>query len=148
MDDLRILAKWGQGDCKENTYFVKFYDSWIEDEKLFILVEQCKYSLEKLLQERQSENTIRKLIIEISTGLNYLHQKKCFHMYLKPTNILLSETNCFKISDLGLSCLNNNYVSDFLASDKRYVAPELKSQMDGQIDFQKCDIYSFGTILY
>ena len=104
----------------------------MEDDKLYILVEQCKYSLEKLLKERQSENTIRKLIIEISTGLNFLHQKKCFHMYIKPSNILLSQTNCLKISDFGLSCLNNNYVLDYWTSDKRYVAPELNQINKGK----------------
>ncbi|KAK1965650.1 kinase-like protein [Colletotrichum sublineola] len=41
--------------------------------------------------------------IQILRGLQFLHDVKIVHRDLKPHNILLSSSNCLKITDFGLS---------------------------------------------
>ncbi|RCV37731.1 hypothetical protein SETIT_8G086300v2 [Setaria italica] len=92
-------------------------------------------------------NTRYEIIVGICKGLLYLHKEKdIIHMDLKPANILLDDHLVPKITDFGLSRLDNNSQT---ATTSRlmtpvYCAPEYHSEGKSS---SKSDIYSLGVII-
>ncbi|VAI26273.1 unnamed protein product [Triticum turgidum subsp. durum] len=88
------------------------------------------------------------IIVGISDGLYYLHQKGIVHLDLKPGNILLDDYMVPKIADFGLSRFFDEKQSQVIASKligtMGYLAPEFFGSR--QITF-KLDIYSLGLII-
>ncbi|XP_047052071.1 uncharacterized protein LOC124657588 [Lolium rigidum] len=87
------------------------------------------------------------IIKGICDGLYYLHkEKRIYHMDLKPDNILLDNDMVPKITDFGLSRLDE--MSQTMTVDRfgslGYCAPEYLHS--GKMSF-KCDIYSLGIII-
>nr|CAJ19370.1 putative vesicle associated membrane protein [Triticum aestivum] len=79
------------------------------------------------------------IIKGICDGLQYLHvEKHIIHMDLKPANILIDYNMVAKITDFGLSRMEEN------AQTKRYTAPEYIDK--GKMSV-KYDVYSLGIII-
>jgi serine/threonine protein kinase len=111
-----------------------------------------------------------KIMYNILQGINYLHKRlpySLIHRDIKPTNIILTNSNFAKITDFGLSkfhCLNQSFSSNDLCkldvkkqhSDyseltdivgtEKYMAPELKVNNNDYTN--AIDIYSTGILLY
>lgn len=154
----------------ENSFILRFYNAWIEDERLHLVTEFCQGSVEELVSKlKPTESFIRDLLQDVVQGLAFLHDNGIYHLDIKPGNIFYSLTKKFKIGDTGLSRLKyillNQRVDEASA---RYIAPELLaetklSQIGGfhhptvsmvpeapprPVDYKKADIFSLGqTIL-
>ncbi|XP_037464560.1 uncharacterized protein LOC119336611 isoform X2 [Triticum dicoccoides] len=92
-------------------------------------------------------NTRYKIIKGICEGLHHLHkEKQIFHMDLKPDNILLDNDMAPKITDFGLSRLDekSKTMSEERHGSLGYCAPEYLHQ--GKMSF-KSDMYSLGVII-
>ncbi|KAM3215255.1 hypothetical protein ACQJBY_067310 [Aegilops geniculata] len=92
-------------------------------------------------------NTRYKIIRGICEGLYHLHkEKQIYHMDMKPDNILVDNDMVPKITDFGLSRLDNK--TQTMSADRLgslgYCAPEYRQQ--GKMSF-KSDIYSLGVII-
>ena len=74
-------------------------------------------------------------------ALAYAHQNGVLHRYLRPKNVILSESG-LKLINFGLA---DNPEEDWSLRDASYVAPEQISQRE--LD-QRVDLYSLGVILY
>ncbi|KAF7104966.1 hypothetical protein CFC21_105822 [Triticum aestivum] len=92
-------------------------------------------------------NTRYEIIRGICEGLYHLHkEKQIFHMDMKPDNILLDNDMVPKITDFGLSRLDEmtqTMSKDHLGS-LGYCAPEYQSH--GKMSF-KSDMYGLGVII-
>jgi serine/threonine protein kinase/predicted negative regulator of RcsB-dependent stress response len=95
------------------------------------------------------------LLIDVLTGLVYLHKNGIIHRDLKPQNILIKNStfgSMAKITDFGISkhigSLNTN---SQLMGTVEYMAPEqfspLKYGIDGRIS-TNLDLWSFGLMIY
>jgi serine/threonine protein kinase len=88
------------------------------EEFMCLVTELCISSLdvyvgpEKLKQKEQaiakglpvmSEAVLRKILVDIASGLSFMHSKTVIHRDLKPANLLCSSDGVFKIGDFGLS---------------------------------------------
>ncbi|RWS26942.1 hypothetical protein B4U80_07497 [Leptotrombidium deliense] len=90
---------------------------------------------------------------QILSALNYCHQKQIIHLDLKPSNIVVTADNVCKIIDFGCSrgidgIENSAYFENFESytlGTVRYMAPEL---FKNSKPTTKCDIYSFGIIMW
>lgn len=91
-------------------------------------------------------STERSMIIELATGLEYLHEHHIIHRDLKPHNILLSERH-IKIGDFGLSRTFDNPDDMFttMCGSPMYMAPEVILSKTYTTSY---DIWSFGVIIY
>lgn len=112
---------------------VKYLDSFITENKLFIAIEWAdKGDLKKLIRkheqekEKIDENIIFEYLKILSSALLYMHKKRIMHRDLKPANILYFSDGV-KVGDLGLG----RYMSDStcMAYSKvgtpLYMAPEV-----------------------
>lgn len=90
----------------ESPYIVAYYDSFIEDNRINIIMEFCQHGdLESFLKRQNGkslqENLIWKIFINICLGLHYLHSKDIIHRDMKTLNIMLGKDNQAKIGDFG-----------------------------------------------
>lgn len=101
---------------------------------------------------RLPEETVRKVLLDIATGLADLHRYKIQHCDLKPDNVLLDSDGNWVITDFGIS---TRLRATMTAKSKRstpttgayaYASPEmLKRQFEASFP---TDIFSFGVTLY
>ncbi|XP_037467228.1 cysteine-rich receptor-like protein kinase 2 isoform X2 [Triticum dicoccoides] len=92
-------------------------------------------------------NTRYEIIRGICEGLYHLHrEKQIYHMDMKPDNILLDNDMVPKITDFGLSRLDekSHTMSEDRFGSVGYCAPEYLQQ--GKMSF-KSDMYSLGVII-
>ena len=104
-----ILSKF---NCEN---IVKYYDSFNENEKFYILMEYCdgqnlKEFINKNNDAKIEENILYNIIIQICLGIKEIHKMKIIHRDLKPENIFINENMNIKIGDFGISKqLNKEY---------------------------------------
>jgi serine/threonine protein kinase len=112
----------------------------------FILLEY--FDGEELAGRKElTEDGLRKIIIQISAVLQYLHQSYYIYYDLKPENILISgaENNpVLKLIDFGFARTVTGDIES-PGGTAEYIAPELlkKEPHDHRVDY-----YSFGILLY
>lgn len=132
---------------------VNLYDVLASSSKIYIVLElvtggELFYKL--ATEGRFMEDTARRYFQQLIMGLRYCHSKGICHRDLKPENILLSHDDVLKISDFGLSALQEEADGHLLRTTcgtPNYVAPEVFSP-EGGYNGAKADIWSCGVILY
>ena len=145
-------------------YVVKYYESFIEDNNLNIIMEYCeggdlstymKQYKAKILSNKSynsfsslilPENLIWKMFIQISLGLYHIHKKKILHRDLKTLNIFLTKDYNCKIGDLGVAKILNgtNHANTFVGTPY-YLSPEICEEKPYN---EKSDVWALGCILY
>ena len=138
-----------------NNNIVKYYDSFQDEEKFYILMEYCGgKNLKNFLDEYKKNNTlieeniIYNIIKQICSGLKEIHEMKIVHRDLKPDNFFMNEKMEIKIGDFGISKQLSSYttqVSNTKAGSLYYIAPEL---MANGLFNTKSDMWSLGCIIY
>ncbi|CAG2102833.1 unnamed protein product, partial [Medioppia subpectinata] len=150
-------------------YVVQYYNSWLDNNVLYIQMEYCPQSLRKLLADkglafgRQSKaepmNAFEYFISceifkELLECVEYIHglNPPLIHRDVKPDNILIDtkfgSNRCVKLCDFGLATVHDpNRHTDSRyhtpgAGTPAYMAPEVFS---GRYN-HKSDIYSVGVI--
>ena len=106
------------------------------------------------------EEIAKNIMLQILTGIEYMHSKNIMHRDLKPENIMLQRKNdlgSLKIVDFGLATSTD--VDKYIINITRflfpkcgtpgYVAPEIANLIDKSIKYDKvCDIFSAGVIFF
>ncbi|CAG2100880.1 unnamed protein product [Medioppia subpectinata] len=152
----------------DSEFVVKYYNSWLESNHLFIQMQFCLQSLKSVLKDkpivfgRQPEDQMNvfeyfiscEIFKEILECVQYLHQSvpAVIHRDLKPDNIVIKhniKSNRFiKLCDFGLAVDHNitestsSRCEHSIVGTRKYMAPEVYSG----IYSQKADIYSLHVI--
>jgi len=145
-----ILSKF---NCNN---IVKYYDSYLDKDKFYILMEYCAgKNLKIFIKEHNKnnelieENIIYNIIKQICIGIKEIHNKNIIHRDLKPENIFMNEKNEIKIGDFGISKQynpNKEYTNTiYKIGSIDYMSPEMKIK---GIFNEKADMYSLGCIIY
>eukprot|EP00192_Tetraselmis_astigmatica_P008492 CAMPEP_0117669368 /NCGR_PEP_ID=MMETSP0804-20121206/12091_1 /TAXON_ID=1074897 /ORGANISM="Tetraselmis astigmatica, Strain CCMP880" /LENGTH=615 /DNA_ID=CAMNT_0005477413 /DNA_START=101 /DNA_END=1949 /DNA_ORIENTATION=+ len=146
IDEARILSGL---DCQ---YITQHFESFIEDEKLHIVMELAeKGSLHALLKGRNGkglpEDKVWQYFIQALLALNYLHTKKIVHRDIKTLNLFLTESGDIMVGDLGIArALSDN--TDFcrtIMGTPYYLSPELCEDKPYN---EKSDVWALGVVLY
>ena len=82
--------------------------SFVEDEEkqfLYIQMEYCQSTLRKMIDDGHIEDTELKwkVVRQLLSGLQYVHQEGVIHRDLKPANIFLDSFGDVKLGDFGLA---------------------------------------------
>ncbi|KAF7283669.1 hypothetical protein GWI33_023239 [Rhynchophorus ferrugineus] len=97
-------------------------------------------------KEKNDKKILKKCAIDVTTGLDYCHRLGILHLDLKPKNILMDSSNCFKICDFGNSIKIARSIENFKYNGTIiYTAPEI---LLGNDPSKKSDIYSLGVIFW
>ena len=94
---------------------------------------------------RIKENQIWKAIIEISSGLKSLHDKKILHRDLKAANIFISKEGTYKLGDLNVSKVLKKGLAYTQTGTPYYASPQVWQDLPYDM---KSDIWSFGCVIY
>lgn len=137
-----------------------YYGSCNVKDTVWIMMEFCAGgSLEDLLvklkakNDQFSEMALKYLILEITKGITYLHNKKHVHRDLKPGNLLLTSKGELKVADFGtakevdVATVCNTAAGGNTAVLDSFVgkAPEV---VDDQVKYgRKADIWSLGMVI-
>lgn len=115
----------------KHPFIVCYYESFIEERTLNILMEYCdggdlaiylKQQNKKFLKEEK----IWRFFIEICLGLEHIHKNKILHRDIKSLNIFLNKNGTVKIGDLGVAkMLMQNDFAQTMVGTPYYLSPEL-----------------------
>jgi len=88
----------------ENSHVVRYFNSWLDGDHLFIQTELCDASLEDVLKrgcDVVSEPAhVAEMLRQLLSGLRGLHMANLVHLDIKPANIFIKK-DVFKLGDLG-----------------------------------------------
>jgi len=93
---------------------------------------------------------ILKSVHQIAGALDYAHRQGITHRDLKPANVLLNADGRTFLADFGLArTFFNDAVIDFGRAKGEGTAPYMSPAVArGEAEDTRCDIYSFGALLY
>jgi serine/threonine protein kinase len=126
---------------------VKLYDSVVENNDLFIIMEYCPDGnlFDFMRKNKLSKNQIKNIFKQILKGVEYIHNKDVIIRDLKPENIV-KVGNVFKLCDFGWSVLLSNFEARTQkAGTLVYMSPE---SLQGHLQYTNSDIWSLGIFLY
>ncbi|EPS65901.1 hypothetical protein M569_08870, partial [Genlisea aurea] len=90
--------------------------------------------------------TLLKVGIDISKGMNYLHQNNIIHRDLKTANLLMDENDVVKVGDFGVARVKaQTGVMTAETGTYRWMAPEI---IEHKPYDHKADVFSFGVVLW
>lgn len=134
-------------------FIVRYKEAFLEDNMLYLAMDYCSEGdLSKCIKKNKEKNTripektIRRWLLQIITGLKFMHDKNLIHRDLKCNNIFLDEHERAKIGDFGLAkILEQTEEANTLCGTIGYMAPEVCKNMPYSFP---ADIWSLGVILY
>ncbi|AES95226.1 putative dual-specificity kinase TKL-Pl-4 family [Medicago truncatula] len=90
--------------------------------------------------------SLLKVAIDVSKGMNYLHQNNIIHRDLKTANLLMDENELVKVADFGVARVQTQSgVMTAETGTYRWMAPEV---IEHKPYDQKADVFSFGIALW
>ena len=158
INEVKLLAS------VESPHVVKYFDSFVESDTLYIVMEFCdRGDLKQLLKRKKNknENALEStrtwsLFLQICLGLYDIHRQKVLHRDMKTANVFLSKPGnnggnkknyLVKIGDLGVAKLlgTSTAFANTVVGTPYYLSPELCEDKPYN---DKSDVWALGVILY
>ena len=146
INEVKILASL------DFPYIVKYFDSFIENKTLHIVMEYCdKGDLSQAIRNQMGrllpEPKIWKFFIQMCLGLEYIHSRKILHRDIKSMNVFLVRDDVIRIGDLGVAKVlaNTAAFAHTMVGTPYYLSPELCEEKPYNV---KSDVWALGCVLY
>jgi serine/threonine protein kinase len=139
----------------DHPHIIKYYESFIRKDKLFIIMEYAeKGDLKGLIKKHSAkegdlveENQVWIWFSQIVSAVKYLHNKKIIHRDIKLENIFVTSENIIKLGDFGISkkLENSMDLANSGVGTPFYLSPEICQGFSYSF---KTDIWMLGCLLY
>jgi serine/threonine protein kinase len=90
-----------------------------------------------------------KIVTDLALALGYAHSKGIIHRYIKPENIMITDSHEVKLTDLGIpgamDLKTPEAAAAVAASASSYLSPEQIEKKEADV---RSDLYSLGVIFY
>lgn len=142
--ELRLMQSF------DHPNIVKVFDIVYLEEIIFLVMEYCaKGELFNYIVQRGvlADFQIKKILRQIVSALNYLHDRNIAHRDIKPENILLDADTNVKLADFGLChSTSKNQMLMTPCGSPFYAPPEIVANQP--YDGKKGDMWSLGVVLF
>lgn len=146
----RFLTRIFNEYCKRNLlpdseFLVKSYQVLYQPSFAILQMELCSEG--DLNGKTLEEKDLWKLILNVSCGLEHIHEANYIHLDISPSNILYDGRN-FKISDFG-TLIEIGKFEPGMEGAGPFVSPEILNFQSKNFDIigPSTDIFSFGVVL-
>ncbi|RXH73364.1 hypothetical protein DVH24_013048 [Malus domestica] len=145
------IASGSNGDLKvRHKNVVQFIGACTKPPKLCIITEFLSGgSMYDFLHKQRGVLSLLSLLrvaIDVSRGMNYLHQNNIIHRDLKAANLLMDGTGVVKVADFGIARVRaESGVMTAETGTYRWMAPEV---IEHRPYNHKADVFSFGVVLW
>jgi len=130
---------------------VKYYESFVENNKLYIITELVRdgdlfQKLQRNQKRRENlpEETVWSIVLQVGEALKCLHEHKIIHRDVKSANIFFEGSRA-KLGDLGVSTVLKQRKTSTCVGTPYYLAPEVWRNKPYDT---KVDVWSLGVLLY
>jgi serine/threonine protein kinase len=147
VNEIRVLASI------QGAHVITFYEAFVESDILYIVTELATHGdlLAYLKNARRKgplpEATVWSLFIQMTLGIQTLHDRNILHRDLKAANVFMFSNNYLKLGDFGVSKVlkSDEALARTQVGTPYYVAPEVWRNRPYNA---KCDMWSLGCLLY
>eukprot|EP00877_Chromochloris_zofingiensis_P008776 jgi/Chrzof1/4151/Cz14g00290.t1 len=158
--DLQGLSRKEQEECIRETqilshldsqHIIRYYDSFLEKGKLFIVTEFAAggnlHDFVKRQKQKLPEELVWRLYIQMLLGLNHMHKRKILHRDFKTLNVFLDDKFNVKLGDLGVAKVLTTHTAfaKTIVGTPYYLSPELCEDKPYN---EKSDVWALGVTLY
>jgi len=133
----------------QNKHVVRVYGHSEFDGLPFYVMPRYPKTLRDIITEEKDPFRLLDYIIQLCTGLKFIHDNSIIHRDIKPENIFVDSLNNLVIADFGIAHFENSTQTRAGAwmGNKRYAAPEQIDQNKSDLVTSACDIYALGRII-
>ena len=147
VNEIRVLASI------QGAHVITFYEAFVESDILYIVTELATHGdlLAYLKNARRKgplpEATVWSLFIQMTLGIQTLHDRNILHRDLKAANVFMFANGYLKLGDFGVSKVlkSDEALARTQVGTPYYVAPEVWRNRPYNA---KCDMWSLGCLLY
>lgn len=126
-----------------------------EKQKMYMVMEYCVSELQEMLESVPEKRfpiwQAHGYFCQLVEGLEYLHSKGVIHKDIKPGNLLITQDEVLKITDLGVAEALGTFAQDDTCRTSQgspaFQPPEIANGLDTFPGF-KVDVWSAGVTLY
>jgi serine/threonine protein kinase len=164
---IKILSELSKyPNCQEymSCYYTYLYINeidahGIENSKLLVLMEHIEgTTLRQYIEEHDGkigDNMIVSILKQILECLVYIHEKKIYHLDLKPENIMINKNGNIKLIDFDISCMDRTddvemtcgKSAGLLKGSHNYIS-EKYIRSDKVTNSNNPDLYALGIIMW
>ncbi len=131
-----------------NDFIVNMYYAFQDYSNVYLVIDyllggDLRYHIEKkkIFTEKETKFIIANIII----GLEYIHSKNIIHRDIKPENLIFDSFGYIRITDFGISKINEKDNSNESSGTPGYMAPEVLFFQNHSFPV---DYYALGIICY
>eukprot|EP01062_Namystynia_karyoxenos_P064667 TRINITY_DN576_c0_g5_i1.p1 TRINITY_DN576_c0_g5~~TRINITY_DN576_c0_g5_i1.p1 ORF type:complete len:578 (+),score=153.40 TRINITY_DN576_c0_g5_i1:89-1822(+) len=146
-EEIKIMKKL------EHPNIIRIYGTMESDSELMIVMEYLEGGQvfpSSFPAPPLKVRKLKRIIVGIAKGLDFLHNNGVIHRDIKPDNILTDKRGNVKLADFGVSTEAEGATGQVtgFAGSPAFMAPELFEESASAIEGEPTDVWSFGITVY